>query len=126
MEKKVKILIVEDTTIIALLLKKELEIKGFEVCGLAPTGALAIKLAAEKDPDLILMDIGLADDIDGIEAAERIIAKKNIPVIFLTGYTEAVLKERAEHLNPAAYFHKPTGSDQIKEVIDSVMQKHLK
>ncbi|MEA2104877.1 MAG: response regulator [Candidatus Cloacimonadota bacterium] len=126
MNAKIKIMIVEDSSIIAQLLRKELKLKGYEVCGLAPTGALAITMAKEKNPDVILMDIGLADNIDGIEAAEKIISYKNIPVIFLTGYNDEELKKRADKLNPAAYFLKPTGSYKLKAVIDSVMEKHYK
>ena len=88
MNKKVKILLVEDEAIVAQYLSLELELEGYEVCGYVATGEEAIQKALEEKPDLILMDINILGDIDGIQAAEEILKHRYIPIIFMTGYSK--------------------------------------
>jgi CheY-like chemotaxis protein len=118
--KKIKILIAEDEVIIAQCLKMELESHGYEVCSFVATGEEAIVEAHEKKPDIILMDINLSGKMDGIDAAREIIVHMDISLIFMTGYTESNLFNRAKKVNPVAYLEKPVGIDTLKPVIDSI------
>ena len=123
MKKKIKILIVEDEVMIAQCLKMDLEDEGYEVCDFVPSGEEAIIKAEERNPDIILMDIHLRSDLDGIEAAREIINYKNIPIIFMTGYFEHDLFKRAQKINPVAYLEKPVDIYNLKPVIESVMKR---
>jgi len=120
--KKISILIVEDEVIIAKYLQMELEDVGFDVCGFVASGEEAIIKAREIQPDFILMDIHLAGEIDGIEAAGEILRNNDGKIIFATGYTERELFERAQKLNPLAYLRKPVTPSEVKEAIDSSLQ----
>ena len=86
MDKQIKILLVEDEFINALLIKKQLEFIGYAVSHHVTTGENAIISAKQNHPDIIIMDIRLAGEIDGIEAASVIKSESDIPVIFITGY----------------------------------------
>ena len=86
MNNQKSILIVEDEVMLSAWLKIQLEDEGYEVCGSFTTGEEAVEFVKETKPDVILMDINLVGKIDGIEAAEVITEKSNIPIIFMTGY----------------------------------------
>jgi len=116
--KNIKILIAEDEVIIGQYIKIELELMGYDVCSYVLSGENAILKAKEDKPDLILMDINLSGEMDGIDAAKEIISFRNIPVIFCTAYGEKELMERAEIINPLAYLRKPIDITEIKAVID--------
>ncbi|MBN2001628.1 response regulator [candidate division KSB1 bacterium] len=119
--KKVKtILIVEDEALTALYLKLELERAGYRVCNTVATGEEAILCATKDQPDIILMDIRLAGNINGIEAAQTIRSNNDVPIIFMTGYHEEKLRERAKPLNPLGYFIKPVGLSELKLVINGI------
>ncbi|MCD4817619.1 MAG: response regulator [Candidatus Cloacimonetes bacterium] len=122
MNKKIKILIVEDEAIIARSLKIELNFAGYEVCNFVASGEEAIREAKKHNPDVILMDIHLSGEIDGIKAAEKIIEYKKIQIIFMTGYPERNLFERAQKVNPAAYFQKPIEIYDLKPIIDDLFK----
>ena len=123
MEKKIKILIAEDELLIAQCLKMELESNGYEVCKFITEGEEAIETAKKEEPDIILMDIHLSGKMDGIEAARQIIEHKNIPIIFMTGYSEISYYERAKKLNPAAYLEKPIEIFDLQQAIESIIVK---
>ena len=116
----VRILVVEDEILIAMCLEMELIKAGYEVCSRVTNGEEAIVLATQDAPDLILMDIRLADDIDGIEAARTILASSQIPIIFMTGYPDKEHAERAKQLNPLGYFIKPVRIHDLQLLIDSI------
>ncbi|RLC47277.1 MAG: hypothetical protein DRI23_11505 [Candidatus Cloacimonadota bacterium] len=118
MNKKVKILLVEDEAIVAQYLSLELELEGYEVCGYVATGEEAIQKALEEKPDLILMDINILGDIDGIQAAEEILKQRYIPIIFMTGYSKLEFTSRAQKLNPLGYFNKPVEVETLAPLID--------
>ena len=86
-----KILIVEDNEIVALETSERLKRLGYIVTGIAATGADAVALARSTQPDLILMDINLKGPMDGITAAEQIGAFLDVPVIYLTAYSDCLL-----------------------------------
>ncbi len=119
-----RILIVEDEKIIALDLQRRLERFGFAVVGMAASGAEAIELAEEREPDIILMDIRLEGDMDGIEASKHIRARFAIPVIFLTAYTDERTLERAKEVEPFGYILKPFKERELYTTIDIALYKN--
>ncbi len=91
-----KIMIVEDEKISALMLKDRLEHWGYMVLPIVFSGESAIETALETNPDLVLMDINLRGDMDGVEAAGRIRACIDIPVVYLTAYADEQIMERGK------------------------------
>ncbi len=118
MKKSVEILLVEDEVITAMFMMDLLTKAGFNVSNHVTTGENAIIFAEKTNPDIILMDIRLAGEMDGIEAAEKIQTVNNIPVIFITGYDDTIYRERAENLNTLAYLVKPAPISVLKSLID--------
>jgi signal transduction histidine kinase len=102
-----RILITEDEGIVALDLQSTLEGMGYTVVAVTSSGEEAIKAAEETQPDLVLMDIMLAGEMDGITAAEHIHGQFHIPVIFLTAYADQQILERAKRAEPYGYIIKP-------------------
>ena len=96
---KARILIVEDETIIAMEVESQLQRLGYEVTSVVDTGEKAISKAESDKPDLILMDIRIKGEMDGIDAAEVIRNKFGIPVIFSTAYLDEERIERAKISN---------------------------
>lgn len=118
-----RILIVEDERIIALDLQRKLEKLGYRVDGLASTAEEAVERAAELKPDIILMDIMLAGDVDGIDAARTIHDTSGIPVIFLTAYADERTLERAKEAQPFGYILKPFKERELHTTIDMALHK---
>ncbi len=118
--KKIKILIVEDEVLIAQCLKMDLELMGFDVCDSVASGEEAIIKAKENNPDVILMDINLAGELDGIEAATEIVKYKNIPIMFCTGYGNKELVDRAQKIKPVAFLRKPIIITEVQTFINSI------
>ena len=104
---KSKIMIVEDESIIAEDLADSLEDMGYIVVDIVSSGEEAILMAAEKQPHLILMDVMLQGEIDGITAAEEIYSSLQIPIIFLTAYSDNQTLQRVKATNPFGYIVKP-------------------
>ncbi|WP_232371404.1 response regulator [Leptospira ainazelensis] len=119
MKSQIKILIVEDEFLIALLMQKELKRLGYEITDHVSTGETAIESVKINPPDVILMDINLGGVMDGIGAAKQIRSFQSIPIIFVTGYTDLETKEKAESIHPLGYLLKPVEINQIKEIIES-------
>lgn len=113
------IMIVEDEPGVAADLKHSLEILGHRVVSTTSLGEEAVALADRRHPDLILMDIYLAGEMDGIEAARRIReqSQQRVSVIFLTAYGGDDLVERAKGIRPAGYLLKPSSIDQLRITI---------
>lgn len=119
-----RVMVVEDESIVALEIEDRLERLGYTVCAVTPSGEKAIEIARETEPDLILMDIYLAGKIDGIEAAEAIEREKDIPIIFLTAYSDPSTVERAKRIGPFAYLVKPFDENQLRTSIEIALYKH--
>jgi PAS domain S-box-containing protein len=119
-----RILIVEDESIIARDIQDRLEGMEYAVAGIAATGPDAIQLAADMRPDLVLMDIQLAGDMDGIEAAQEIGARFDIPVIYLTGYADDLVLQRAKVTGPFGYLLKPLEPLELHSTIEMALYKH--
>ncbi|MCB1179382.1 MAG: response regulator, partial [Leptospiraceae bacterium] len=102
-----EILIVEDEVIAALALKGLLRSSGYRVTDYVASGEDAITSIKEHKPDIILMDITIAGELDGIETYKIIKSEEKIPVIFLSGYDDDSIRKKAEETNPLGYFLKP-------------------
>ncbi len=119
-----KVLVVEDESIVALDIERGLKRIGYGVAGIADTGRDAIRLADKMRPDLVLMDIQLKGDMDGIEAAQEIRRQFNIPVIFLTAYSDEATLQKAKLTEPFGYLLKPFEETELRSAIEVVLHKH--
>lgn len=119
-----RILIVEDENIVALDIKNRLKNLGYAVAGWATTGQDAIDQAARTTPDLILMDIRLRGELDGITAAEQINAQLGIPVIYLTAYSDEATLQRAKVTGPYGYLLKPFEDRDLHTTIAMALYRH--
>lgn len=118
-----RILVVEDEAIIAREIRHTLEGLGFEVAGVVATGEKAVDLALRDRPDLVLMDIQLAGDMDGAEAAARIREACDIPVVFLTAFTDEETLGRVKRTDPHGYLIKPFNSTELRITIEMALYK---
>lgn len=116
-----KIFIVEDDMIIQMFIERILGNLGLDIIGEARTGDETLAFLEKERPDFILMDIGLAGNKDGIETAEIINKKHQIPIIFLTGNSDKPTLARAQKTNPIGFINKPIDEASLK----SVMQKYF-
>jgi PAS domain S-box-containing protein len=121
---KATILVVEDEAITAMNLQLRLQHMGYDVPDIVAKGEDAIDKAREIRPDLLLMDIILAGQIDGIEAARQIRLTNDIPVIYLSAYTDNMLSERAKHTEPFGYLSKPLIDSDLFNTIEMALYKH--
>lgn len=124
MTQPLRFLIVEDAVVIAMCLELELKQAGYEVCQRVTTGEDAVRVAQQQSPDCILMDILLAGELSGIEAAQQIQALTAIPIIFMTGYPDSAVEYQAKQLNPLGYFIKPVRVLTLKPLFESIEKKH--
>lgn len=121
---KSKIMIVEDESIIAEDLADSLEDMGYIVVDIVSSGEEAILMAAEKQPHLILMDVMLQGEIDGITAAEEIYSSLQIPIIFLTAYSDNQTLQRVKATNPFGYIVKPFEERNLYLTIEIALERH--
>ena len=121
---KSKLLIVEDEMILADDMQLQLENMGYDVVGIASDGNDAIKLTKEKNPDLILMDIVLKGDMDGIDTSEKLNNLYNIPIVYLTAYFDDAILDRAKKTQPYGYIIKPFHEVQMHCAIVMALYKH--
>lgn len=117
-EKKKKVLIVEDDMILNLLYDSYMEKMNFETQSELVYGKTAVEYAKKIKPDLILMDIALEGDMDGIEAMHEIRRFSDVPVIYVTGNSDPYHRERAKKTGYLDYIIKPIEFEDLKEVID--------
>jgi CheY-like chemotaxis protein len=118
------IFIVEDEAIVASDIKETLIGLGYTSAGIAKSGELALEKIQQNQPDLVLMDIHLAGDLDGVDTAGKIHALYDIPVIYLTAYADKVLLERAKITEPYGYVVKPYDERELHSVIEMALYKH--
>ena len=121
-DKKDKILIIEDEALVARELKSRLTRMGWDVVGIA-YGDEAIELARETQPDLLLTDIHLKNGVDGIEVAEKICEEIDIPVVFLTAYSDDQTVTKAKSVTPFGYIIKPVENRGLKITVDIALYK---
>lgn len=120
------VLVVEDESIVSKDIQHSLKKLGYAVVGAANTGEQAVALALEHLPDIILMDIMLKGEMNGIEAAEAIRKETNIPVIFLTAYADESTLAKAKVTQPYGYIIKPFKEIDIHTSIEMALYKHKK
>lgn len=120
----VRILIVEDESIVAMDLEHRLKMFGYTVVGQAIDGHTALDITRRECPDLVLMDIQLKGSMDGVETASRIIDEIDIPVIFLTAYTDRNTLERAKLTEAFGYILKPYHERELYTNIEIALYKH--
>jgi CheY-like chemotaxis protein len=118
------ILIVEDERIIAMALQDVLKYMGYSVAGVAASGEEAVQKAAETRPDVVLMDIRLRGEIDGLQAAVEIGSHLDIPVVYLTAYADKFMRKRAEATKPYGYIVKPFRQADIRAAVEEALHRH--
>lgn len=121
---KARILIVEDEGIIAEDIQMSLQDLGYEVSGIVTRGKEAIRTAAEQRPDLVLMDVVLQGEMDGIVAANEIHTLLKIPIIYLTAYSDDKMLERAKNTEPFGYLIKPFRDRELRSTIEMALYKN--
>ena len=120
---EVNILIVEDESIIAMDIRLRLLRFGYNVCGIVATGEEAIRKCEEALPDLVLMDIKLKGEMDGIDAASEIRHRFNITVVYLTSLSDDGTLKRAMTTEPHGYVKKPFEDKELQAAVEEVLSK---
>ena len=119
-----RVFIFEDEVLVARDIKSRLEKLGYQVIGTAARGDDAVSRVLSERPDLILMDINLKGDMDGIEAADRIRAEADLPIIFCTAYSNDETLARAKVTVPYGYVLKPFDNRELEITIEIALHKH--
>jgi signal transduction histidine kinase len=119
-----KLLLVEDELLVALDVRRRLESAGYTVCGIAMSGDEAIAQARELKPHLVLMDIQLQGDLDGIETADIIRTQLDLPVIFVTANADASTRARAQATAPFNFLVKPIKERELTFSIEMALHHH--
>lgn len=118
-----RVLLVEDDPTLAVGVTGALESFGYSVCAAVQTGEEAIATALELRPDLILMDINLKGEMDGVEATEAINARSSVPVIYLSAQTNEATTRKAKLTTHYGYLKKPFDPDELQSVIESTFHR---
>jgi CheY-like chemotaxis protein len=119
-----QVLVVEDASIIAKDIQDMLRRLGYAVPAVVSSGEKAIQKAAETHPDLVLMDIMLKGDMDGVEAAQQIRDRFHIPVVYLTAYADEDILQRAKIAEPFGYILKPFEERELHAAIEMALYRH--
>ena len=122
-KKKARILVVEDERVVAEDTAKILRNLGYDVLAVVSSGEDAVKIAGEKLPDLVLMDIMLEGDMNGIEAAGQIFSRFGVPVMYLTAYADDEKLQRAKETEPFGYILKPFEERELYSSIEMALCK---
>ncbi len=118
------ILVVEDEWVVAKDLQRSLSYFGYNVPSTAATADEAIRLAHDHRPDLVLMDVNIAGPRDGIEAARELRATHDVPVVFLTAFSDEETVQRAKVVEPHSYLVKPVKVDELRSAVEVAIYKH--
>jgi len=118
-----KIMVVEDEAVIALRLQQRLAMMGYEVVALSHSSEESLEKARDLRPDLILMDIKIPGNLDGITVAEIVKSELDIPVVFLTAFAEDQIIERAKQAEPYGYIVKPFQDQELKAAVEIALYK---
>jgi two-component system, response regulator PdtaR len=121
--RRASILIVEDEALIASYIQEVLEESGFAVAGIASSGPEAISLATTAKPDLALVDIKLAGPMDGIEVAQLMQTRFNVPSIFLSGLCDPETTARAMAASPLGFLEKPFRPSQVFNALQQALKR---
>jgi two-component system response regulator LytT len=123
---KTNVLVVEDESIVSKDIQHSLKKIGYNVVGASSTGEMAIELARSEKPDIVLMDIMLKGDMNGIDAAAIIRNELAIPIIFLTAYADESTLSKAKITEPYGYIIKPFKEIDLHTSIEMAIYKHQK
>lgn len=118
------ILIVEDESLVALNIRHTLENRGYTVPPVASSGKDALDKIKQHNPDLVLMDIVLRGEMDGIEVAEQIRSSHDIPIVYLTAYSDDTTTHRAKLTHPFGYLLKPFSDTELHSTVEMALSKH--
>ncbi len=121
-DKKGKVLIVEDDMLLSMVEERLIKRLGFDVVGKVTKGCEAIEKVEELNPDIVVMDISLKGDMDGIEAMEVIREKSDVPVIYLSGSGDRYSLERAKKTGFTDFLTKPVTGGDLKEPLYMAME----
>src|SRR5439155_18195359 len=121
---KARILVVEDEDLLAEDIQERLKNLGYEVTAVAHSGEEALASVASTQPDLVLMDIRLKGNMDGIDAARVIRERFNLPVVYLTGEAGGATLERAKATEPLGYLLKPIDEKRLYSTVEIALYKH--
>jgi CheY-like chemotaxis protein len=119
-----KVAIIEDEGLIAADLKRRLLSVGYDVTGIADTGSSALQLIQDTCPDVVLMDIRIKGQMDGIQVASQVREKLDVPVVFLTAYEDREILDRAAQTQAFGYIKKPIASASLQGSIEMAISKH--
>jgi len=119
-----RILIVEDDAVLMIDLQDTITRLGYHLAGAAATGMKAVELALVQKPDVILMDIKLRGSMNGIQAAEKIRTQQDIPIIYLTAYTDDSFLQQAKLTDAYAYLTKPVRERELRASLETAIYKH--
>lgn len=120
-----RILIVEDESIVAADLRKQLSRLGYKIEGHAKSGEEAVRLARQLSPNLILMDIRLLGPLDGLETAKRINNETPIPVVYITAYSNLLLDKFRDMQPPHLCVAKPFSLEDLQQVIEIALRSDV-
>ncbi|MGQ9855065.1 MAG: PAS domain S-box protein, partial [Candidatus Oleimicrobiaceae bacterium] len=123
-EQQHRILIVEDEALVAADVAQLLEKSGHLVIGRVATGKAALAAVQKDRPDLVLMDIGLKGELDGIQAAKEIYGEFDVPVVFLTSHSDKATLQRAKQAQPFGYILKPFGEREVEATVEMAVHRH--
>ena len=122
--KKAKVLLVENDNIVARDIENMLKGLGYDVPNILSRGKEAVENAKKLQPDLVLMDVKLQGEIDGVEAASRIYRNLNIPIVYITAFADEKTMERAKITEPFGYILKPFNERELQASIEIALYKH--
>jgi two-component system cell cycle sensor histidine kinase/response regulator CckA len=121
---KPRVLIVEDAGLIADRLRRRLQALGYQITAVVSSGTEAVQAAVQMHPDVVLMDIELSGEMDGVEAATQIHARCDIPVVYLTAHADGSVMQRAKVSGPSGYIVKPFKDRDLYSSIEIALHKH--
>ncbi len=119
------IMVVEDEIVVAMEIEEKLRAIGYDVVSICSNGEEAISGIEERRPDLVLMDIRLDGRLDGIETAELIRKRHDLPVVYLTAYADDATLNRAKLTEPFGYLVKPFSQTDLRTTIEVALYKHV-
>ncbi|MBJ7900950.1 MAG: helix-turn-helix domain-containing protein [Cyanobacteria bacterium RI_101] len=119
-----KVLIVEDERLVAQHIAQLLKSNGYQIGAIVSDGAAALKKVAELYPDLILLDIRIKGELDGVEVAERLQSLYHIPIIYLTAFSDTETLARVQKTNPLGYVIKPFRREQLLTTVAIALANH--
>jgi CheY-like chemotaxis protein len=120
---KGNIMVVEDEGVVSIDIRNMLQKAGYSVAAVAFEGKEAIMKAERSNPDLILMDIGLKGEMDGIETAKKIRDRFRIPIVFLTGFADDNTMAKAKEADPSGFIIKPINEGELNKILDDILKK---